>query len=113
MDRGAEPLQRIHWLLQRRDELVHAAPRGGDLTYDPANHNPLNAARCVVAVADAAAALSGQVPPGSVLSYVSAERHALLNYGRRATDNLPDIHDLPVPIDLLRDVRRRDWSRSS
>lgn len=43
LDRGAEPLQRIRWLFDRRNELVHARPEGArDLTWDPDNHNPLS-----------------------------------------------------------------------
>lgn len=110
LDRGREPLQRIRWLFDRRNELVHAAPRNDrDLTWDPANHNPLDAATSIVAVADAAAKLTGEVPRASVLSYVLAERQALLEYGKRAADKLPEIHDPPSP-DLLSDARRRDWS---
>ena len=67
LDRGREPLQRIKWLFDRRNELVHAAPRDDrDLTWDPANHNPLAAAASSVAVAEAAAALTGEAPRASV-----------------------------------------------
>jgi hypothetical protein len=59
LHRGRQPLQRIRWLFQRRDELVHAAPRSKDLTYDPTNHNPHEAAKCIIAVADAVVALKG------------------------------------------------------
>jgi hypothetical protein len=52
----------------------------------------------------------GEVPGASILSYVLAERQALLEYGKRAADEPPDIHDLPSPVDLLSDARRRDWS---
>jgi hypothetical protein len=110
LDRGKEPLQTIRWLFKRRDELVHAAPRGPDLTYDPANHNPREAARCVVAVADAVAALNGEIAGGSIVGYVLAERGALLAYGEHATNELPEIHAAPSPIDLLIGARRRDWS---
>ena len=33
LDCGREPLQRIKWLFDRRNELVHAAPEDKDLTY--------------------------------------------------------------------------------
>ena len=109
LDRGREPLQSIKWLFDRRNELVHAAPRDDrDLTWDPANHNPFAAATSIVAVADIASTLTGEVPRASVLSYVLAERQALLEYGKRAADELPEIHDPPSP-DLLSDARRRDW----
>jgi hypothetical protein len=110
LNRGREPLQTIRWLFKRRDELVHAAPRGRDLTYDPANHNPRAAAKSIVAVADASAVLNGEAPGGSVLSYVLAERNALLEYGERAAGELPGIHDPPASVDLLLDARRRNWS---
>ncbi len=110
LNRGREPLQTIKWLFQRRDELVHAAPRDRDLTYDPANHNPRAVAKSIVAVADAVAVLTGEVTGGSVLSYVVAERQPLLEYGKRAASDLPQIHDSPSPVDLLLDARRRDWS---
>jgi hypothetical protein len=110
LDRGREPLQRLRWLFRRRDELVHAAPLGRDLTYDPANHNPRAAAESIVAVADAVTALTGMVPDGSVLSCVVTERARLLEYGGRAADELPRIHEPPSPVDLLVDARQRDWS---
>ncbi|HTA33991.1 MAG TPA: hypothetical protein VK721_11260 [Solirubrobacteraceae bacterium] len=66
LDRGGEPLQKVKWLFDRRNELVHARPRDDrDLTWDPKNHNPLAAATSIVAVADAAAKLSGEVPDAS------------------------------------------------
>jgi hypothetical protein len=104
---GAEPIQTLKGLFQRRDELVHAAPRGEDLTYHPENHNPSEAARCIVAVADAAARLFDDVHAKSVLGYVLAERQALLEYGARAADALPDFRDTPSDLDLLRDARQR------
>ena len=107
LTRGAEPIQTLKWLFQRRDELVHAAPRGADLTYDPENHNPRAAARCIVAVADAAGRLFDEVHPKCVLGYVLAERRALLEYGAGAADALPDVWDKPSDLDLLADARRR------
>jgi hypothetical protein len=103
LDRGGEPLQKVKWLFDRRNELVHARPRDDrDLTWDPKNHNPLAAATSIVAVADAAAKLSGEVPDASILSYVLAERKALLEYGERATDELPEIHDPARPYGVGR-----------
>jgi hypothetical protein len=106
LTRGAEPIQTLKWLFQHRDELVHAAPRDEDLTYSPENHNPRAAARCIVAVADAASRLVDEVHPNSVLGYVLAERKALLAYGERAAAALPDFRDAPTDVDLLRDARR-------
>jgi hypothetical protein len=105
LTRGKEPIQTIKWLFQRRDELVHAAPRGRDLTYDPGNHNPRMAAKCIVAVGDAASALFGGVPTGSVLSYVRAERQRVLDYGAHAAQALPDLHDSPSDRELLGHAR--------
>jgi hypothetical protein len=100
-DRGREPLQKIRWLFQRRDELVHAAPKDTDLTYDPDNHNPRAAAQSIVAVADAVVALNGGAPRGSVLSRVVGCRQVLLAYGEHAASDVPAIHDAPSPVDLL------------
>jgi hypothetical protein len=107
LDRGRDPLQRIKWLFDRRNELVHAKPREDkDLTWEPENHNPVAAAASILAVAEGAAALAGGAPEASVLSYVLAERKALLNYGSRP---LPDIHDEPGPANLLAEARRKAW----
>jgi hypothetical protein len=109
LDRGREPLQKVKWLFDRRNELVHARPRDDrDLTWDPTNHNPSAAATSIVAVADAAAMLTGEAPRASALSYVLAERQALLEYGKRAAGELPGIHD-PPSSDLLADARQRNW----
>jgi hypothetical protein len=102
LSRAQEPLQKLKWLFQRRDELVHAAPKGKDLTYDPVNHNPRAAAESIVAVTDAAVALHGAAPKGSILSRALARRQALLEYGARSAASLPGIHDSPSPLDLLR-----------
>lgn len=108
LDRGRDPLQRIKWLFDRRNELVHAKPREDkDLTWEPENHNPDAAAKSILAVAEGAAILAGEAPEASVLSYVLAERKALLRYGKRP---LPDIHDEPAPIDLLSEARRKAWN---
>ncbi|HEV7529015.1 MAG TPA: hypothetical protein VGO29_08975 [Solirubrobacteraceae bacterium] len=113
LDRGGEPLQRVKWLFDRRNELVHPKPRLGDrdLTWDPTNHNPIDAAESIVAVAEAVAKLTGEVPDASILSYVLAERQALLEYGGRAAGEPPEIHDPPSLVDLLSDARRQGRSR--
>jgi hypothetical protein len=107
LTRDKEPIQRIKWLFQRRDELVHAAPKDKDLTYDPENHNPLLAAKCIVAVADAASTLFGSAEAGSVLSRALVERERLLEYGACASRALPDSHATPSDQDLLRPVKQR------
>lgn len=101
LGRGREPLQKIKWLFQRRDELVHAAPKSRDLTYDPDNHNPRAVAQAIVAVADAVVALNGGAPDGSFLGRVIAHRQALLDYGERAAGDVPAIHERPSPVELL------------
>lgn len=105
--RDKEPIQRIKWLFQRRDELVHAAPKDKDLTYDPKNHNPMLAAKCIVAVAHAASTLFGGAEAGSVLSRALVERKRLLAYGVRASKALPDLHATPSDQDLLRPAKPR------
>jgi hypothetical protein len=107
LTRDKDPIQRIKWLFQRRDELVHAGPKDKDLTYDPENHNPVMAAKCIVAVGDAASTLFGGAPPGSVLSQVLVERQRVLDYGARATDALPDFHATASDRDLLRPAKPR------
>ena len=108
LDRGRDPLQRIRWLFDRRNELVHARPRENkDLTWEPENHNPVAAAKSILAVAEGAAMLTGEAPEASVLSYVLAERKALLKYGKRP---LPGIHDGPAPTNLLSEAQRKAWS---
>jgi hypothetical protein len=108
LDRGRDPLQRIKWLFDRRNELVHAKPHEDkDLTWEPENHNPAAAAESIIAVAEGAATLAGGAPEASVLSYVLAEREALLGYGKRP---LPDIHDELSPTNLLSEARRQAWS---
>jgi hypothetical protein len=107
LDRGRDPLQRIKWLFDRRNELVHAKPQEDkDLTWEPENHNPVAAAESILAVAEGAAMLAGEAPEASVLSYVLAERKAILRYGKRP---LPDIHDEPAPSNLLSEARRKAW----
>lgn len=108
--RGREPIQTLKWLFKRRDELVHAAPRGEDLTYRPEDHNPRAAAKCIVAVADAASGLSEDVHAKSILGHVLAERTALLAYGERAAHGLPHFRDPPSDLDLLQNARLRAWS---
>jgi hypothetical protein len=108
LERGRNPLQRIKWLFDRRNELVHAKPREDrDLTWEPENHNPTAAAESIIAVAEGATTLAGEAPEASVLSYVLAERKSLVKYGRRP---LPDIHDEPSPSSLLSEARRKDWT---
>lgn len=108
LDRGCDPLQRIKWLFDRRNELVHAKPHEDkDLTWEPENHNPAAAAESIIAVAEGAATLAGGAPEASVLSYVLVEREALLKYGKRP---LPDIHDEPSPANLLSEARRQAWN---
>ena len=51
--------------------------------------------------------LVGGAPEASVLSFVLAERKALLKYAKRP---LPGIHDEPVPTNLLSEARRKAWS---
>jgi hypothetical protein len=65
------------------------------------------AAKCIVAVGDAASTLFGGAPPGSVLSQVLVERQRVLEYGARATDAIPDFHATASDRDLLRPAKPR------
>jgi hypothetical protein len=108
LDRSREPLRKLEWLFDRRNELVHARPLDDrDLTWDPTNHNPLDAATSIVAVADAASTLFGGAEAGSVLSRALVERERLLAYGVRASKDLPDLHATPSDQDLLRPAKPR------
>jgi len=60
-----------------------------------------------LAVAEGAAMLNGEAPEASVLSYVLAQRKAILRYGKRP---LPDIPDEPAPTNLLSEARRKAWN---
>ncbi len=102
-DRGREPMQRLKWLFARRDELVHAVPKS-DLTYRPEFHNPHDAAKAIVGVADAAVGLHGVPHRRSVLGYVVESRGRLLQFGRRAAKALPKFDAKPVG-DLLARAR--------
>lgn len=86
--RDQQPIQRLRWLFKRRDELVHAAPREADLTYFPENHNPRDAAECIVAVVAVAAGLFGKPPQNSYLSYAMLGKRVILDYGQRAAASL-------------------------
>jgi hypothetical protein len=105
LGRGTDLVREIKWLFKRRDELVHAAPSGDDLTYKPENHNPRMAANCIVAVSEAASKLFGEAPDGSVLSRVLSRQQRIQMYGAQAADNLPKFYDPPSDQDLLRDAK--------
>jgi hypothetical protein len=115
--RGEQPAQVLRELLDLRTRIVHPkpfrAPASG-LNDDPADFavfNPFAAARYLVAVADAASRLL--VVPNSRARTVGAEvgslvleREYFLEYGKRATDELPPLRGKPAPDLLLEAIMR-------
>ncbi len=108
LDRGAEPAQTLKKLLDQRNALVHPklAPPGSD----GPTYTPEEAACFIVAVADAAGWLFANSDPQPkfdlTMATVDQERGYFLEYGRKATERLPEIDDDPAP-DLVITI----WSR--
>jgi len=99
LDRGKQPAQTLKKLLDQRSALVHPklAPPGSD----GPSYTPLDAAEFIVAVADAAGCLIANSDPrpdiDMTLIAVDEERKYFLNFGREATERLPEITDPPAP----------------
>ena len=113
--RGEQPAQILHELMDLRTRIVHPKPfraQSGDLGDDPADFavfNPLAAARHLVAVADAASRLvvpGRQTGVGAEVGAVVLEREFFLEYGKRATDDLPPLRGEPAPDLLLEAIMR-------
>jgi hypothetical protein len=112
--RAAEPARTLKQLLKLRSRLVHPKlqperPASG-ATVDPPDFkdfNPSGAARYLVAVALAAGSLLTDSPPGSrvdvVVAVIDQERQFFLDFGKRATDELPPFGSEPAP-DLFREA---------
>lgn len=110
LDRGGEPAQTLKKLLEQRSALVHpklAAPGSDGPIYTPEE-----AAHFIVAVAEAAGWLlanSDPRPPFDLtMATVDQDREYFLEYGRKATERLPEIDDDPAP-DLILSI----WSRQA
>lgn len=97
--RGRALEQQLRWLFHRRNELVHPKPgnRTAHLDHYPEDHNPLAAARSVVAVAEAACRLEGSKPdPKSVIARIVHSRSRIVARGKAAANDPPRPGDPPV-----------------
>lgn len=114
LDRRGEPAGTLKKLCQQRSLLVHpklAKPGGA---HDGPIYTPEDAAHYIVAVADAAAwLLANSNPPQHDLTImaVDQERDFFLQFGKQATERLPDITDAPAP-DLVFTVLDR-WAKET
>jgi hypothetical protein len=96
MDRGREPAQTLKRLLDQRSALVH--PKLATEGRDGPVYTPEEAAKFIVAMVDAASWLlaNSEPPPEKVdmgIIAVEQERDYFLEYGRKATERLPEIDD--------------------
>jgi hypothetical protein len=115
LERGSEPAQTLKELLSKRSALVHPKlqAHGKGSQGNEAGVTPYDAARYIVAVADAAGWLlansanaeSGKMFDMTVVT-VDMERKIFLSYGKAATERLPEPTDDPVP-----DLMGEAWGR--
>jgi hypothetical protein len=109
LDRGGEPAGTLKELCKQRGPLVHpklAKPGEGS---DGPVYTPEEAARYIVAVADAAGWLLANSDPSQsdmTVIAVDQERDYFLRFGQQVTERLPKITDDPAP-DLVLTV----WDR--
>jgi hypothetical protein len=106
-DRGAEPIQTIAALFRVRDSLVHSRPTARQdrpsVFDDPPEYgttNPKEAARAIVAVANAAATLNDYSPVQRVsyrIASVAVGSESYLEFGERIYKNLPRPGDPELP----------------
>lgn len=109
LERGREPAQTLKKLLGQRSALVH--PKLAKPGQDGPIYTPEEVAQFIVAVVDAATWLmANSDPPPERLPMgiiaVEREREYFLEFGRKATERLPEINDDPAP-DLILTV----WGR--
>ena len=109
LERGREPAQTLKKLLGQRSALVH--PKLAKPGQDGPIYTPEEVAQFNVAVVDAATWLmANSDPPPERLPMgiiaVEREREYFLEFGRMATERLPEINDDPAP-DLVLTV----WGR--
>lgn len=106
LERGREPAQTLQELLSKRSALVHPKlqPHGADSGGDEAGLTPYDAARYIVAVADAAGALLAHSANAEsrkafdvTVATVDMEREVFLSFGKAATERLPGPTDDPAP----------------
>jgi hypothetical protein len=117
LKRGAEPAQTLQKLLKLRSDLVHpkllpARPAGG-AAHDPPefeDFNPYAAARYLVTTADAVGWLLARSRPEPrvdiVVAVIDLERQLFLDFGKRATDQLPQFGSEPAPDLFLEAISR-------
>lgn len=109
LERGCEPAQTLKKLLDQRSALVH--PKLAKPGQDGPIYTPAEVARFIVAVVDAATWLMANSEPAPErlpmgIIAVKQEREYFLEFGRKATEHLPEIDDEPAP-DLVLSV----WGR--
>jgi hypothetical protein len=108
LERGHEPIQTVARLFKRRDALVHPKPEDDDpsmaLDADPV-YSPLEAARMIVAVADAAQRLvhAGRLGDGTdVMAHsILSVRSQLVRFGESGMGAVPHPDAEPQPEYLL------------
>jgi hypothetical protein len=111
-DRSGEPAHTLKRLLAQRTALVH--PKLAKSGSRAPEYTPLEVAEFIVALADAAGTLIANSDPRPHLDItmlaVNAEPDDFLNYGRTATNTLPDPSDAPAP-DFVFEILTR-WSQA-
>jgi len=123
LERTAEPARTLKRLLKLRSRLVHPKlqdrrPAGAAADDPPEfeDFNPHAAACYLVAVAQAAGwLLASGACPGSrgdiVVAVIEGERQFFLDFGKRASDELPPFESEPAPDDLFLEALSRRRAR--
>ena len=109
LDRGGEPAGTLRKLCAQRTPLVHPKLANAQGAADGPIYTPEEAAQYIVALADAAGWLMANSSPAQfdmTVMAVDQEREYFLEFGRKATENLPAVTDEPAP-DLVLTV----WDR--
>jgi hypothetical protein len=112
-ERGQEPIQTVARLFKRRNALVHPKPQDDEpttaLDADPV-YSPVEAARMIVAVADAARRLvrAGRLGDGfdTMVHSILSVRSQLVLFGQSGMGAVPHPHAPPQPEHLLSGLSR-------